>query len=111
MTAIAHIITDSIYVRGTPHKDGEIVGDMKKGDKAVIVESKTFAGGYTWLRVKLKKGGTGWIYSGAKYVKVESNVPDFEPPEIPIPDTSLAKMVAYGVGVIIVCAIIAWFLK
>jgi uncharacterized protein YgiM (DUF1202 family) len=111
MTAIAHIITDSIYVREKPHKDAVEIGALKKGDKVAILDTKTFAGGYTWVQVRLKKGGTGWIYASAEYVKVVSNVPDFEPVEIPIPDTSLAKLFAWVVGIIAACSALAYCVR
>jgi hypothetical protein len=72
MTAIAHIITDSLYVREKPHKDAVEIGALKKG---------------------------------------VSNVPDFEPVEIPIPDTSLAKMFAWVVGIIAACSALAYCVR
>jgi hypothetical protein len=40
-----------------------------------------------------------------------SNVPDFEPVEIPIPDTSLAKMFAWVVGIIAACSVLAYCVR
>jgi hypothetical protein len=111
MTAIAHIITDSIYVREKPHKDAVEIGALKKGDKVAILDTKTFAGGYTWVQVRLKKGGTGWIYASAEYVKVVSNVPDYEPPHIPIPDTGLSKMGATIAVILAACAALAYCVR
>jgi hypothetical protein len=42
---------------------------------------------------------------------VVSNVPDFEPVEIPIPDTSLAKMFAWVVGIIAACSALAYCVR
>lgn len=86
MTAIAHVITESVYVRDKPHKDADVIGALKKGDKLPILDKKTFAGGYVWVQVRLKNMLTGWIYAGPKYVTIASNVPDVEPPHIPVPD-------------------------
>ena len=108
MTAIATVTAESLHVRGVPHKEGEVVGYLKKDDKAVVLERKAF-GAHVWLKIKMPNKSEGWVYS--KYVTVASNVPDFEPVEIPIPDTSLAKMFAWVVGIIVVCSIIAWFVR
>ena len=108
MTAIATVTAEWLNVRGVPHKEGEKVGELKKGDKVIVLERKAF-GAHVWLKVKMPNKSEGWVYS--KYVTVASNVPDFEPVEIPIPDTSLAKTFAWVVGIIVVCSVIAYFVR
>ena len=106
MTAIATVTSDSLHVRGVPHKEGEVVGYLKKGDRVVVLERKAF-GPYVWLKVKMPKG-EGWVYS--PHVTVASNVPDLEPPHIPVPDTNtgLAKWIAGGMAVVIIILIWAF---
>lgn len=104
MTKFATVTADGLNVRANPHSTSKVVATLKKGDRREIVGRDESTPGYLWLKVK-----EGWVYS--KYVTVASNVPDFEPPEIMIPDTSLAKLVAAVIGVIVLCAMLAWAVK
>jgi hypothetical protein len=103
MTKIA-TATEDVHIRANPHAKAKEVGVLKKGGKREVIGRDESVPGYLWLRVK-----EGWVYS--KYVKVASNVPDYEPPHIPIPDTSLAKMFAWVVGIIAACSVLAYCVR
>jgi uncharacterized protein YgiM (DUF1202 family) len=108
MTAIATVTAEHLNVRGVPHSEGEIVGSLKKDGKVVVLERKAF-GAHVWLKIRMPNKSEGWVYS--KYVTVSSNVPDEEPPHIPIPDTSLAKLFAWVVGIIAACSALAYCVR
>jgi hypothetical protein len=103
MTKIA-TATEDVHIRANPHAKAKEVGILKKGGKREVIGRDESVPGYLWLLVK-----EGWVYS--KYVKVASNVPDYEPPHIPIPDTSLSKMGATIAVILAACAALAYCVR
>jgi uncharacterized protein YgiM (DUF1202 family) len=105
---IATVTADNLHVRSIAHEDGPVIAVLKKDEKVPVLDSKTFGGRHTWLKVKLPGNVEGWLY--AKYVKVTSNVPDVEPPHVPVPDTDLNiwKWVLGGAAVVAVFLIYAF---
>jgi hypothetical protein len=109
MTKFATVISDGLNVRAKPREGTSIVGVLKKGDRREILDRDESVPGFVWLKLKLNHGKDGWVYS--KYVTVASNVPDYEPPHIPIPDTSLSKMGATIAVILAACAALAYCVR
>lgn len=84
MNAIATVKSDGLNVRSRAYQDASIIDVLTKGDKVPVLERRHFDGGYVWLKVKLDSGKEGWV--DARFVSVTSQVPDEEPPYIPVPD-------------------------
>jgi hypothetical protein len=104
MTKIATVISDGLNVRAKPHEDAKKVAYLSKGDKRKVIGQDESVPGFLWLKVD-----EGWVYS--KYVTVASNVPDYEPPHIPIPDTGLSKMGATIAVILAACAALAYCVR
>jgi len=53
---LARVVTNTLNVRSAPSLDGEILTQVKKGERLSVLQN-----GEDWLRIKLDDGTVGWV--------------------------------------------------
>jgi uncharacterized protein YgiM (DUF1202 family) len=106
---VVRVVTNTLNVRSAPSLDGEILTQVKKGERLAMLED-----GESWIRIRLDDGTTGWVsrslitVDGEKVAKAakkprKSSCPpdsDFTFAKSPTPSFSEAATAKHGLVVV-----------